>query len=328
MRKKLLITLLLSSFVLIGCSSTKDSTNSDTFIGINKSPTPTSSSPTPTLVISDTTTTHSPYLSLGNLIFFPDKENNNRLSTIEEPKSTGYINQSTIKDIFEYPTSSIAALNDTIYFSNGSDGNTLYSLNYQSNEIKKINNNYILNLTSTLNALYYINKNDNNKLYFYNAKNSTSGVITNDSLGKFIINGDYILYQNLSDKANLYSVKIDGSNRMKLTDVSVDSFVPYESEVLYINSDDNNTLYRIHPTTLKTNRLNLVHGENLKIYDKKLFIIDNDASNSLSSLTIDFGKNTASISKLTDDAINNYFPTQKGIFLEKNPDVNKAYILK
>ncbi|MBU3134547.1 DUF5050 domain-containing protein [Clostridium gasigenes] len=328
MRKKLLLTLLLSSFLLIGCNSNKSSTNTDTLIGVTNDKTSNSSSPTPTLVITDTAISCSPYLSLGNLIFFPDKENNNRLSTMEEPKASGYINQSNIKDIFEYPIESIAAINDIVYFSNGSDGNTLYSLNYQNNEAKKINNNYALNLTATLDTLYYINKNDNNKLYFYNAKDSTSGIITNDSFGKFIINGDYILYQNLSDKANLYSIKLDGSNKMKLTDVSVDSFIPYESEVLYINSEDNNTLYRTNPSTRKTNRLTLVHGENLKISDKKAFIIDNDSSNRLSSLTIDFGKNTASTSKLTDDAINNYFPTQKGIFLEKSPDVNKSFILK
>lgn len=115
---------------------------------------------------------------------------------------------------------------------------------------------------------------------------------------------------------------------MKLTDNSVDSFATYKNEILFINSDDNNTLYRLTPTTLKINRLNLVHGENLKVYDSNLFIIDNDNSNNLSSLSINFDNNTAATSKLTNDTINNFFPTSNGIFIEKSPDINKPYLLK
>ena len=335
MKKKFMLTLLLSSFLLIGCTSrnitnnTIDDTNKDNkSIAVNKETTSNAIPPTQTLVLTDNTTSYSPYLTLGNLIFFPDKENNNRLSTIEEPKSSDFIQQSDIKDIFEYPVESIATINDIIYFSNGSDGNKLYSLDYQRNQVNKINNNYISNLTANLNTLYYINRDNNNKLYFYTIEDSNSGVITNDSFGKFLINGDYIIYQNLSDRSKLYSVKLDGSNKIKLTDVSVDSFVTYNNQIIYINSDDNNTLYIFNPSTSKSTRLNLIHGENLKIHDNKLFIVDKDKSNSFSSLTIDLEGNTATTSVLYDNYINNYFPTSKGIFLDKSPDINKTYILK
>ena len=326
MKKIFLLTLLLFSFLLIGCNKIKNTTNNDTLVGINK---PISKNiSTPSLILGSNSISTSPYLYLGNLIFFPDKENNNHLSTIEPLTSSGYIQQSNIKDIFQYPTESIATINNIVYFSNGSDGNSLYSLDYERNEIKKINNNYIFNLTANLNTLYYINKNDNNKLYFYSLDNSTSGILINDSFGKFIITGEYILYQNLSDKANLYSVKLDGSNRMKLTDVSIDSFIPYKNEIIYIDSDDNNILYKLNPVTFKVDRLNLVHGENIKTFNDTLFIIDKDKSNSLSALTVDFEKNTASTSVLTSDTINNYYPTSNGIFLEKTLDVTKTYMLK
>lgn len=328
MKKIFLSILLVSSFILTGCTTNNIATTDDESVAINRETNSYTIPPTNTLVINATSTSTSPYLLLGNIIFFPDKENNNRLSTIDDLESNDFIHQSSIKDIFEYPVESLAAINDTIYFPNGSDGNTLYSLNYQLNEVQKLNNNYAFNLTTNLNNLYYINKSNNNKLYFYNTVDFTSGIITNDSFGKFIISGEYIIYQNLSDRSTLYSVKLDGSNRLKLTDVSVDSFITYSSDIFYINSDDNNTLYRLNPTTLKSNRLNLVHGENLKTYDNQLFIIDYDNSNSLSSLVIDLENNTTTTSKLINYSINNYFPTSKGIFLEKSPDINKTYILK
>lgn len=328
MRKKLSFILLLSLALFIGCNNNKEITTNSKLEPNNKVSTPSTTPPTPKLIITDNTISYSPYLPVGNVIFFPDKENNNRLSTIRDPDSSGYIKQSDINDIFEYPVESLATINNIIYFSNGSDGNTLYSLDYQRNQSKKLNNNYIFNLTANVNTLFYINKNDKDKLYSFNVVDSTSSILTNDSLGKFIINGDYILYQNLSDGANLYSVKLDGSNRMKLTDVSVDSFVTYKNEILFINSDDNNTLYRLNPTTLKITRLNIVQGENLKSHDSNLFIVDTSNSNNLSSLTIDFDNNTASTSKLTNDTINDYFPTSKGIFIEKSPNINKSYILK
>ncbi|MEG1392707.1 MAG: protein translocase subunit SecD [Christensenellaceae bacterium] len=135
MKKIFLLTLLLFSFLLIGCNNTKNVTNTDTLVGINK-PTITNISK-PSLILDSNSISTSPYIYLGNLVFFPDKENNNRLSTIETLTSSGYIQQSNIKDIFQYSTESIATINNTVYFSNGSDGNSLYSLDYEGNEIKK-----------------------------------------------------------------------------------------------------------------------------------------------------------------------------------------------
>lgn len=328
MKNKFLPILIVSSTFLISCTSDTTTTNKENFIGANKTQTTDNTPPEPTLIVSDKTTLYSPYQSLGNLIFFPDKENNNRLSSIYKQDKAGYIEQSKIKDIFNYPTESIAIIEETIFFSNGSDSNSLYSLDYQRNEVKKVNNNYAFNLTANLNSLYYINKNDKNKLYSYNTADLSSKILTTDSIGNFIINGDYILYQNLSDKANLYTIKLDGSNRIKLTDSSVNSFTTYKNEILYINSDDNNSLYRLNPSTLNSTRLNTVHGENLKSYDNKFFIIDIDNSNAFSSLSIDFDKNTASTTKLTSGTINDFFPSGDGIFLDRSPDINKSYILK
>ncbi|MGL5085494.1 MAG: DUF5050 domain-containing protein [Clostridium sp.] len=328
MKNKFLLIFLIASTFLISCSNSNKTATKDNFVGINNTQLPNTTPPEPSILISEKTTQYSPYQSLGNLIFFPDKENNNRLSSIYKQDKSGYIEQSSIKDIFNYQAESIAIINETIYFSNGSDSNSLYSLDYQRNETKKINNNYAFNLTSNLDTLYYINKNDKNKLYFYNTTNLKSSTLTSDNVGKFIINGDYILYQNLSDKANLYSIKLDGSKRTKLTDNSVNSFTTYKNEIIYINSDDNNTLYRLNPTTNTSTRLNLVHGENLKVFDDKLFIIDSDNSNNLSSVTIDFEKNTATTTQLISGTINNFFPSGDGVFLEKSPDVNKSYILK
>lgn len=333
MKNIFLTVLLLSSLLLIGCNSTTNNNSIDTTVDegnkeasiiTNKvtSPIP----PTKTLELTDKTYYYSPYITLGNITFFLDKENNNRLSTIENIESIDEIQQTDISDTFNYSAESLATINNIIYFSNTSDGNKLYSLDYQSNEIKKISDHYTSNLTASLNTIYYIDRTNNSKLHFYNIENSSFGVITNDSVGNFIINGDYILYQNLSDTASLYSIKLDGSDRLKLTDSSVNSFVIYKSEILYINSNDNNRLYKLNPITLKTTPLNLVYGQNLKIQDEKIFILD--TSNNLSLITIDLEKNTSTESNLINDSINNYYPTSNGIFLEKSINVNKTYILK
>lgn len=93
--------MLLSSFLFIWFTSsnttnnTIDDTNKDDkSIAVNKEITLNTLPPTQALILTDTTTSYSPYLTLGNIIFFPDKENNNRLSTIEDPIPSGLIQQS------------------------------------------------------------------------------------------------------------------------------------------------------------------------------------------------------------------------------------------
>lgn len=328
MLKKAIPLVLLSSFFLTACSAaekakneTKDKNNK---IEISQPTTP----PNSNLTLVDKSITYSPYLNLGNLIFFPDKENNNKLSTTEKSTSNSYVLNDNIKDTFNYPVESLITIDNSIYFSNTSDNNSLYKLDYQRNEFTKVNNNSVYNLTSQSKELYYINRTDNNKLYHYNLANSTSYSLSDDSCGKFIINGNSILYQNLSDGAKLYSISIDGNNRKKLTDNSVDSFTVYSGQILFINSDENNSLYKLDVKSEKTNKIASINGTELKNSNNKLYFINIASGNNLCSLSVDLNKNEAKASQITTDSINQYYLNDNEIFLDKTLDVNKTYVIK
>ena len=155
----------------------------------------------------------------------------------------------------------------------------------------------------------------------------TSQLITTDTVGKYLLNGDFILYQNISDNSTLYSIKKDGTQRKKLTDYSVDSFAPFENQLLIINSSDNNNLYVLDPSTDESKRLALMNGENLKVYNNKLYFINLNKSNALYTLTVNLQKSEVSASSILAEGINDYYPTDAGIFVEKRINVNNTYII-
>lgn len=273
----------------------------------------------------DTDYSYNPFAFYGDNLFFSNLEDNNRLSYMTSNIPSPIIKTTDIEDFLDYPTSSLTILENILYFSNGSEKNSLYSMNLETKDISFLNNHNVHSLCSSTSNLFYINSDDNNKLYIYSPKNNTYITPTNDSIGKFIINGNNIIYQNLSDNSKLYKVNINGNNKEKLTDYSVDSFCSYEGNLLFINSSDNNNLYLLNPTDLSAKRIYLMNGQDLKQYNNKLYFINIDKSNALYSLNINQETQEVSSSEIIKDGINEYYLSDNFIFYEKKGNANNIY---
>ncbi|GAB6168559.1 hypothetical protein JCM1393_10190 [Clostridium carnis] len=326
MLKKILPIILMSLSLLVGCSKDDKVINETNNISNSQNTKLLATPPKSSIVLSNKTSVRNKYLPIGTLVFFPDKENNNRLSVASIPTDTNVINQSMIKDFFEYPVESLATIGNYIYFSNSLDNNSLYKLDYQSKKITKLNNNYTSDIIANENTIFYINKSDGDKLYSYDIKNNTSKLLSSDKCGSFLLNGNTIFYQNLSDNSKIYSLSITTNEKTKITDSSANSFVIYKNQLLYFNSQDNNSLYAVNFPLLESKRIDALNGENLKTFDDKLFFINKEKGNTLFSLSL--SQDRAEISELVFDSINDYYPTTSGIFLEKSIDINKNYIYK
>lgn len=321
----LIIFLLFIPFTLYGCSSTK---TSDTPKSNNNliSATPTQTDRAIPFILDKTTIYPCPFAINNDTVTFPNWEDNNKISIVKDPLPTNFISTKDVVDFVNYSTNTLTMIDGIIYFGNSADGDALSSINMSDKTYKKLNNNKVHNLIASNQTLFYINKDDNYKLYSYDVSSTQITALSSDRVGNFIINGDYIIYQNLSDKAKLYKITKDGKQKELLTDFSVDSFVVYNGQLLVFNSSDNNNLYLIDPTDLSASRIALMRGEKIKVYNDSLYFINFDDSKHLYSLTVDINTKAVTSSLIYDDGVNEYYPTEKGIFIEKGLNINNTYI--
>jgi hypothetical protein len=331
MMKNILFSLLLIiTLIITGCSSETSNTKAAPKTH-STSPTSDSNTVYTPLSLGDTTIYSSPFIKNGTSLIFSNWEDNNRISVINEPYSTTLLQTKDVVDYYNYSTDTFVLINNIIYFANGGDGNHLTSMNLSDKIANKINDHNVHDIILSGDTLFYLSILDDhknqNRLYSYNTTTNASNLVITDTVGKYLLNGDFILYQNISDNSTLYSIKKDGTQRTKLTDYSVDSFAPFENQLLIINSSDNNNLYVYDPATDASKRLAIMNGENLKVYNNKLYFINLYKSNYLYTLTVNLLKSEVSATPLLNEGINNYYPTESGIFLEKRINVNNTYII-
>ena len=263
----------------------------------------------------------------GTTTVFPNWDDNDNLSVIKEPYPKDIVNTSNVSDFFNYPTSSLAVINNMAYFSDGDNKNSLSSIDlskrtYTANLIRGKASNII----GGKDSVYFTDPNDGNKLHAFDITNNTDKIISSDNVGRYLVDEGVILYENKSDKSTLYSINIDGTQRQKLSNFSVNSFAPYSGQILAINSSDNNNLYSINLTDLASKRLAVMDGEDMKISKGTIYFINVTNNRHLSKMTVDLKTPTVSFADISNYEINDYYPTDKGIFARKGVNVNNGYI--
>jgi hypothetical protein len=335
MFKNLISISLISIFFLVGCTKSTNNTESQnkktttdqkTEQLLNKVTMPQKTNvETTTLLLDNKDISYTEFLQTNSLLFFIDT--NSKLSVVEDTIDTPYITEEQISETFDYSVGSITSINNDIFFSNLRDNNALYKLNYPKKEITKILSGNFQNISSYKNNIIFINKNKGSTLNYLDIKNSKIISISSDKCGKYLINGDYIIYQNLSDNSSLYSIKIDGSQKTKLISSPIDSFVTYQNNILNINGE-NNDLYIYNPIAKTNNKLGSLHGTNLKSYNDKIFYIDLSNSNHLYQLAIDDTLKSYESTELVKDMVNDYFPTENGIFIKKPINSNRIFFIE
>ena len=337
--KKLILIPLIYCILLIGCSKADDTTRSDLTSTTSSTAERSSYSNTKVSLPSSTTNynnstqnlnfiasdlSYSKFISMGQFLFFSDSNNNNKLSVTSSSLSANYIQDENIHDIYDYSVESMTSIDNIIYFTNTSENNSLYKLDYERKSITLVSSNYFSEISNSANDIIYINKAMDNTLGCYSTKNNTSIQLSSDKCGSFIVNGEYILYKNLDDNSSLYVIKKDGSGRRKLTSTGVDSFATFKNYILYINAEDN-YLYSLDLTSETSKRIDLLNGTNLKHYDQTFYFISIEHSNHLYSFSIDDELNIIGKTPIINEARNYYCRTESGIFARDGLIINKNY---
>jgi hypothetical protein len=265
----------------------------------------------------------------GTSMVFPNWDDNNNLSIVNEPYPKNLINTSNVSDFYNYPINSLVVMNNIAYFSDADNNNKLSSIDLSNRSYKpNLALGKVSNMIGVNNVVYFIDPSDGNKLHAFDTTNNADTIISNDNIGNYLVDEDTILYENKSDKSTLYKINTDGTQKQKLSDFSVNSFAPYSGQILAINSSDNNNLYSINLTDLSTKRIAVMDGEDMKIFNGTIYFINVTNNRHLSKMTVDLTKATPTVnfSDISDYQVNEYYPTTKGIFARKGVNVDNGYM--
>lgn len=314
---------------LTSCSTNDNSTKSNNSKSTSISSTAENNSYTP-FILNDNTIYPSSFVVNENSVVFTNWEENNRISIINDPFPNGLISSTNIADFHNHTATSLISANNLIYFGDTSNSSNLASINLTDKTYTKLNNRHVHDITTINNKeLFYLDipEKDTNsrKLYRYDIEDKNDTLITSDNIGKYIINNNFILYQNLSDGSKLYKISTTGKDKEKITDYSIDSIAIFSSQIFVSNSDDNNYLYTIDPSSLDSKRFALFNVTDLKSFNNQVYGIDK--SNYLCKLTLSTDSNEVKANRITSYSVNEYYPTEKGIFIQKSINVNNPYFI-
>ena len=128
--KKLILIPLIYCILLIGCSKADDTTRSDLTSTTSSTAERGSYSNTKVTLPSSTTNynnstqdlnfiasdlSYSKFISMGQLLFFSDSNNNNKLSVTSSSLSANYIQDENIHDIYDYSVESMTSIDNILY---------------------------------------------------------------------------------------------------------------------------------------------------------------------------------------------------------------------
>lgn len=111
-----------------------------------------------------------------------------------------------------------AIQDEKIYYANTYDNGTLYSMNTNGSDNRKLNNDWTPWFYISGDRIYYQNGKDMN-IYVMNTDGSECQKLNDDSSENINIIGDRIYYSNTDDGFTLYSMNTDGSDRKKLNGI-------------------------------------------------------------------------------------------------------------
>ena len=151
--------------------------------------------------------------------------------------NTYYVNGNTAGNL--YNAGLFCESNGTVFFSNPDDGGSLYSMDSNGSNLKKLCNDNAMYINADDHYVYYVRNNtavsasgdtifsyfsyNNNSLCRLDRKNGKIKVLDADPCIYASLIGNYIYYLHYDTETatTLYKIKIDGSERTKLSDTYV-----------------------------------------------------------------------------------------------------------
>ncbi|GFP77932.1 DUF5050 domain-containing protein [Clostridium fungisolvens] len=340
MKKFLICSVIVFSFLLVGCSSKSNSTNSSTNSSNSTeikitSPTTENNSnndvknDTKSISVSGDPIVALPIVKVGNNIYVSQWKDNNRL--YEYLGSDINSINDLLKATKKYDLFSREMVQDTekIYFTNISDNGNIYTLSDSTKEVKKLDNSKSSNITLGADGLYFINQSDNSKIYKINLSDNTKTAVIQDSVGKFLLFNDTIIYQNKNDKFKLYAYSLTDKTKTELTSNSAESFGVANNKLIYVNSGDQDSIWSLDLQSMEDKKLMNVEAENLQVISGRIFFINRSSGNYLNEL-ISPANGTASTNPIINEGVEQYFISENTVYYESKTSHNdiKTYNIK
>lgn len=161
---------------------------------------------------------------------------------------------------------------DRIYYQNGIDGMKIYVMNTDGSGRQKLNDDDSGNINIIGDRIYYSNTDDGFTLYSMNLDGSDRKKLNGDIPLYMNVVGDRIYYSGeLSGSKGIYSVKTDGTDRIKLTDDNPYLMTAAEGWIYYNNEDDGSKLYAIRTDGSSRHKLNDDYALSINVVDDRIY---------------------------------------------------------
>lgn len=183
-----------------------------------------------------------------------------------------------------------------IYFSNPCDNNSLYRMNSDCTQARKLSGDCVAYLNTDGQRLYYVRNNSGGEraaavfhgylygVYRCNMDGSKPFALYEKQSGTISLCGNYIYYQHYDDETalTLYKAKIDGSENVKVSDDNYEPSSYYDGKIYFSNVSENHSIYAMD--IYSNDSMSLVLDANAYMADMEgqyLYYIDMDDNYSL-----------------------------------------------
>jgi len=163
-------------------------------------------------------------------------------------------------------------MDNKVYFSNPKDGGSLYVMDLEEKEYKKLSYDHVSHINVLGKYIYYIRDNRNNIDSLRGLNLNSNGIFRINLNGDKIkalyddpstfmnVHGNYVYYEHYDkDGLTFYSVKIDGSEEKKLSDEPILPISIINNTLYYTKTGKNNSI----------SKMNLSNGTSSTIYSKE-----------------------------------------------------------
>ena len=132
-----------------------------------------------------------------------------------------------------------------IYYSNIMDDRCLYKVDYNGENITKLNTDYSSYINIAGDYIYYTNPNEGDKLFRIKNDGTHREIISENQCMNVNLYGGYIYYRNESQNGGLYRIRLDGSENTELVDGDISRINVTDYFIMYWHIIDGIGYYKM-----------------------------------------------------------------------------------
>ena len=153
---------------------------------------------------------------VGNHIYYRLSSEDDRWGQIYKTDLNGKHLQLIIEKAGEF------AIDDGyIFYSNGTDGYSLYRMKVDGSEPMKLNDEYSSSINTASGYVFYahISENGRGNPYRMRINGKDRIMLSEDECWDINVFGEYIFFRNQSDKGRIYRMNLDGSDKIQISNI-------------------------------------------------------------------------------------------------------------